>query len=103
MVKNYRKLKVVALSLMLAAVTLSAPSVQAQGILGDLLDDYYEERDQSSRGGVLNRTSYSIDDNVGEGISNYGIGETVPLGSGIVILMGAGLGYVALRKKEDEQ
>lgn len=26
-----------------------------------------------------------------------------PLGSGIVILIGAGLGYVALKKKEDEQ
>ena len=26
-----------------------------------------------------------------------------PVGSGIVILIGAGLGYVALKKKEDEQ
>ena len=29
--------------------------------------------------------------------------DPVPLGSGIVILIGAGLGYVALKKKEDEQ
>ena len=29
--------------------------------------------------------------------------EEVPLSSGIVILIGAGLGYVALKKKEDEQ
>ena len=29
--------------------------------------------------------------------------DPVPLGSGIVILLGAGLGYVALKKKEDEQ
>ena len=29
--------------------------------------------------------------------------EEAPLGSGIVILIGAGLGYVALKKKEDEQ
>lgn len=45
--------------------------------------------------------------NRGEGdgfdISNYGYGETAPLGSGLVILLGAGLGYVALKKKEDEQ
>lgn len=34
-------------------------------------------------------------------ISNYGIGQSVPLGSGLVILLGAGLGYVALKKKED--
>ena len=102
MVKNYRKLKVIALLLMLAAEMLSVSSVQAQGVLGDLLDDYYEERDQSSRGGVLNRVTYSIDD-ASEGISNYGIGETVPLGSGIVVMLGASLGYMTLKKKEDEQ
>ena len=37
-------------------------------------------------------------------ISNYGIGETgTPLGSGIGILLLAGAGYVALKKKEDKQ
>ena len=34
-------------------------------------------------------------------ISNYGIGQSVPLGSGIIVLLGAGLGYAALKKKED--
>ena len=29
--------------------------------------------------------------------------QDAPLGSGIAILIGAGLGYVALKKKEDEQ
>ena len=29
--------------------------------------------------------------------------EPAPLGSGIAILIGAGLGYLALKKKEDEQ
>ena len=29
--------------------------------------------------------------------------DPAPLGSGIVILIGAGLGYLALKKKEDEQ
>ena len=29
--------------------------------------------------------------------------QEVPLGSGIAILIGAGLGYIALKKKEDEQ
>ena len=37
-----------------------------------------------------------------EGITNDGFG-TSPLGSGIAILIGAGLGYVALKKKEDQQ
>ena len=35
------------------------------------------------------------------GITNDDFGA--PLGSGIVVLLGAGLGYVALKKKEDEQ
>ena len=36
-----------------------------------------------------------------EGIQNDDFGA--PLGSGIAILLGAGLGYVALKKKEDKQ
>ncbi len=42
---------------------------------------------------------------VGIGIDVYiqGFVEPAPLGSGIAILIGAGLGYVALKKKEDEQ
>jgi LPXTG-motif cell wall-anchored protein len=36
-------------------------------------------------------------------ITNDGFGSNAPLGSGIAILIGAGLGYVALKKKEDEQ
>ena len=37
-----------------------------------------------------------------EGITNDGFG-TSPIGSGIAILLVAGLGYVALKKKEDKQ
>ena len=36
-------------------------------------------------------------------ITNADFGEEAPLGSGIAILLGAGLGYVALKKKEDKQ
>ena len=42
----------------------------------------------------------SINDE-GGGITNDSFGA--PLGSGIVILIGACLGYVALKKKEDQQ
>ena len=38
-----------------------------------------------------------------DGITNDAFGNEAPLGSGLVILFGAGLGYVALKKKEDEQ
>ena len=76
------------------------------------VDNYYGTNDFSSvLDGIsnlmeamdFNRASISIDDNDGVGISNYGIGETVPLGSGIAILLATSLGYVALKKKEEEQ
>ena len=37
------------------------------------------------------------------GIQNDSFGEEAPLGSGLVILLGVGLGYVALKKKEDKR
>ena len=40
---------------------------------------------------------------IGINATIQGFEEPVPLGSGIAILIGAGLGYVALKKKEDEQ
>lgn len=39
----------------------------------------------------------SIDD--GGGISNWGIGETVPLGSGLLILTAVGAGYAIYRRR----
>ncbi len=86
------------------AAMLTAPSVKAQGVFGDMLDNYYSEKESSSNSGALLRGNYNISENTDDGgISNYGIGETVPMGSGLVILLGAGLGYAALKKKEDEQ
>ena len=43
----------------------------------------------------------SIDDE--GGISNYGIGEPVPVGSGLLILSLAGAGYAALRRKRSRK
>ena len=43
-------------------------------------------------------TPTSISD--GGGISNYGVGETVPLGSGLLILTAAGASYAVLRRKK---
>ena len=101
--KINKKLKALALSRGLGVAMLTATSAQAQVI--NLLDEYYDELDQknSQNAGPLLRGDYSISGNTEEGISNYGIGETVPMGSGLVILLGAGLGYIALKKKEDEQ
>ena len=100
--KFKRNKKAIALILGLAAM-LTAPSAHAQGVFGDMLDNYYAEKESSSNSAPLLRGDYTISGNTEEGISNYGIGQSVPLGSGLAILLTAGLGYVALKKKEDEQ
>ena len=45
----------------------------------------------------------AINDNITGGITNVSFGQEVPLGGGIAIMLVAGLGYVALKKKEDKQ
>ena len=96
------KLKAIALSLGLAAMMMPA-TMNAQ-INHGLLQNPYKSQDDH-RQGAMGRGSLSIPGNDEEGITNYGIGqdETSPVGSGLVILLGAGLGYVALKKKEDEK
>ena len=107
MFKNNNNLKALVLSMGLGAAMLAAPSVQAQGVFGDMLDNYYSEKESGSNSGSLLRGDYPINDNTGTGFSNGYFGESdpnpLPLGSGLAILIGAGLGYVALKKKEDKQ
>ena len=99
---NNKKLKALVLSMVLS-VLLAMPTItfaqrEKDGLFGT---DPAAKNVQS--GGMLNQGINRDASVTSEGISNYGIGETVPVGSGIVILLGAGLGYVALKKKEDEQ
>ena len=101
--RKTKTLKAIVFSLGLAAGMMLPASASAQGVFGDMLDNYYSEKESGSNSGPLLRGDYSINDNTDDGgITNLGIGEA-PLGSGVVILLGAGLGYVALKKKEDEQ
>lgn len=93
--KNYKKsLKTLVFSLGLAVMTLAANNLNAQnrGLFG-----MGETADNSANSG--SRGMMDINDNTGNGIQNDDFGA--PLGSGLVILLGAGLGYVALKKKED--
>ena len=47
MKNNNKKLKAIVLSLGLGAAMLTAPSVKAQGVFGDMLDNYYSEKESS--------------------------------------------------------
>ena len=95
-----KTLKAVALSLGLAA--MMAPATMNAQINHGLLQNPYKDpntnrRNESSlRAGEPNVT--------GNDITNGNFSEEpAPLGSGLAILIGAGLGYVALKKKEDKQ
>ena len=116
--KNYGKLKSIMLSMALAVGMLLPASSFAQdveaetggGLFGfgklfgtdDLFDNLIDEEDFGSNSGLFGKGG-AINDNISGGITNGDFGEEVPLGSGLVILLGAGLGYVALKKKEDKQ
>ena len=102
--KTNKKLKALVLSIGLGVAMLTATSVQPQMI--NLLDEYYNEQDQQSNGKtpLLQRGGAGNADITG-GITfdNFQDVDNVPLGSGIAIMLIAGLGYVALKKKEDKQ
>ena len=97
--KKADSLKAIALSLGLAA--LMAPATMNAQINRGLLQNPYKDHDNIRRNESMMRAG---DPKPIEGdITNDGFGSNAPLGSGIAILIGAGLGYVALKKKEDEQ
>ena len=94
-----KSLKALALSLGLAAMLLPANNLAAQDG-GLFCRGASADNETSNTRGLMN-----INLNTEDGITNGNFGEDdpAPLGSGLVLLIGAGLGYVALKKKEDEQ
>ena len=97
--KNTKHRKAFVLLMAMAALMLSPMTSNAQ---------YREDRyglQQWGQTGLLGKqgSGGTRDGGTSGEITNYGIGETVPVGSGLLILLGAGLGYVVLKKKEDEQ
>ena len=99
MIKNNKKtLKTLVFSLGLVALLLTANNLNAQndgsrGLFG-MGPKMFDENNL----GLFGR---GIDSDVEGDIENDSFGT--PLGSGIAILMGAGLVYVAFKKKEDRQ
>ena len=99
MFRKKNSLKAIALSLGLAALMAPATTLNAQSRPSGLFGSDPQTNDNSPKGLMNpNRSGESF------GFSNGNFGEQpAPLGSGLVLLIGAGLGYVALKKKEDEQ
>ena len=113
---NNRKLKAIVLSLGLAAGMMLPASASAQGVFGDMLDNYYAEKEaQSSQGGGAllrgngDRTEVSTGGSfyneefgaAGSVINNEPFGA--PLGGGLGILLAAGAGYALIQSKKNKQ
>ena len=98
MFRKKNSLKAIALSLGLAALMAPATTLNAQSRPSGLFGSDPQTNDNSPKGLMNpNRSGESFV------LSNDNFVDPAPLGSGLVLLIGAGLGYVALKKKEDEQ
>ena len=95
-----KSLKAIALSLGLAVLMVPA-TMNAQINRGLLQNPYKDESGKNH--GMMNSTGSRGEITLpSSNIANDDF-STAPIGSGIAIVIGAGLGYVALKKKEDEQ
>ena len=96
-----KKTNLKAIALSFGLVAMMAPATLNAQINHGLLNDPYNDNSNMNHG-LFNQQgnpSGGMEINV----NTQGFEEPAPLGSGIAILIGAGLGYVALKKKEDEQ
>ena len=103
---NKKTMKIIVFSLVLAAMTLTANNMNAQndgnrGLLGRGVSSESLEHGSGTLFQINGVRSGAGDATITGGIQNDNFQS--PLGSGLVILLGAGLGYVALKKKEDKQ
>ena len=122
--KTTKKLKTIALSLGLTAAMLPVANVSAQGVFGDMLDNYYAEKEaQSSQGGgallrgseTRSGSSFSISTggfgsdgsgtggNYGISIGTFGQEPPAPLGSGLFIMAAAGAAYAFSKKRKNKK
>ena len=86
--KRFTFLKAFMLSCFMAAVFMLPMSLNAQ----NKKSDNFFQNDEFNGDGWRDAITFT-------GISNYGIGETVPVGSGLLVLAGLGAGYAVARRK----
>ena len=86
--KRFTFLKAFVLSCLVAAISLLPMSLNAQNKKSD---DFFKN-DDFNGDGWRDAITFS-------GISNYGIGETVPVDGGLLILASLGAGYAVARRK----
>ena len=100
-----QKLKTMVLSLGLVAMLLPA-NLNAQ-INHGLLQNPYKSQDDHRRG-AMGRGSMGSGNGLSlqdfgenqDGLTLQNFGETAPLGSGWLVLMGAGFGYAAMKQRK---
>ena len=97
-----KKGKAVALSLAMATA-ISLPLVASaqeglfqRGVSDETCSSAVNEKETSGMFGYRNTQTTGV-------INNQVFGQSVPIGSGVLILLAAGAGYAALKRKEDEK
>ena len=116
--KTTKSLKTVAFALGLAAMTLPATTLNAQGRPGGLFGT--NAPTEQPQGGLMGNptrssTSYNIGTgqfggdggstggNYGIGIGTFGQDSTTPLGSGLFIMAAAGAAYAFSKKRKKQE
>lgn len=97
--RKTKSLKAIVLSLGLAA--LMAPATMNAQNGGGLFSRGETSSDHAIGSSNESMMRQGDPTSINGGFSNQGYGEPAPLGSGIAVLLLAGVGYVALKKKED--
>ena len=97
---NKRKAKVFSMALMVAmSLTLGASAQEGLFQRGVADEAYYGFGETNGKTELLGHRNVQTTGT----INNQIFGQSVPVGSGVLILLAAGAGYAALKRKEDEQ
>lgn len=99
--RTKQKTKAIVLSLAMAAISLPLEVSAQEGLFQRGVSDetYYGAGSEKETLGVFGHR----DEQTTGVINNQIFGQPVPIGSGVFILLAAGAGYAALKRKEDEK